>query len=199
MFAPLVTFSSLHVEYERILFSGQQAFLISDLWPSFIRPLRGPGPFSTFRWTDNPSPTSHHQWGTLWWRVVSRCPCSLAGPVCFSRVRQRHSHEPRGAAQGGRKLAPDASEHLKFSVFWLDFFRLDRKTCTATGRPLRSWREAPSVLHPQLVVRRFPKPPPSPSHRKPLTSTCVSAPSGWQMALWSCDLDTHVIHTIDHF
>lgn len=113
-FAPLATFSSVHVEYERMLCLDQQVFVISDLWPSFIHHLRGPGPFSTSRWTNNPSPTSHHQWGTLWWRAVPRCPCSFSSAVRFSRVCQRHSHEPWGTAQGGRKVAPDASKHLKW-------------------------------------------------------------------------------------
>lgn len=54
---------------------------------------------------------------------------------------------------------------------------LPRDTCTATVRPSRRWMVAPSVLHPQLVVRCFPKPLLSPSRRKPLTSTCVSSPS----------------------
>ena len=74
---------------------------------------------------------------------------------------------------------------------------LYREICTATGRPSRKWMEAPLVLHPQLVVRCFPKPLPSPSRRKPLTSTCVSSPSGWQRALWSSDLISYSIWSND--
>lgn len=87
------------------------------------------------------------------------------------------------------------SYHLYKSWSWFSHFGclfvyhslFSRDTCTATVKPSRRWTVAPSVRHPQLVVRRFPKPLPSPSHRKPLTSTCVSSPSGWQRELWSWD------------
>lgn len=127
-------------------------------------------------------------------RPLRRRPGALARPLCLSGVRQRHRHEPRWEAEGGRESAVASSNMRSLFYFYFFFCPLDtvvyfrsvmplflppcRDTCTATARPSRRWTAAPPARHPQLVVRRFPKPLHFPFRRKPLTSTCVSF-SSW--------------------
>lgn len=92
---------------------------------------------------------------------------------------------------GGRPKEVENKHCFIFFLCIVDFLShpdltYSREICTATRRPLKKWMEDLSVLHPQLVVRCFPKPLPFPCHRKPLTSTCVSPHPAdrWYCGAW---------------
>lgn len=64
---------------------------------------------------------------------------------------------------------------MDLCVYVCMFFHLFRSTCTATEKRLRKWMGGPSAPLRASVVRLYPKPLPSLSRHKPLTSTCVSS------------------------
>lgn len=119
--------------------------------------------------------------------VPVRSPIRCVSPEFVSAIALNPGGRPKEVdrAHIGTWFLTLSVLHWHVYVFVSAILLLSRDTCTATVRPLRRWMVAPSVRHPLLVVRCFPKPLPSPFRRKPLTSTCVSSHSGWQKVLWS--------------
>lgn len=116
-----------------------------------------------------------------------RSPVRCVSPEFVNAIAMNPGGRPKEVESTHRAehMFSFSFEHWHVRLFFHAVVLLSRDTCIATARPSRRWTAARSILHPQLVVRCFPKPLHFPFRRKPLTSTCVSSPCGWQRALWS--------------
>ncbi len=113
----------------------------------------------------------------------------LPHPLHLTRAGQYDCYEPWGAAQGGKPhghtcVTPSINLRNQCGCIYICEFgyvptcpSFSRDTCTATGKRLRKWMGVLSAPLRLLVVRPYPKPLPSLSRHKPLTSTWVSSPT----------------------